>query len=47
MTIDRAEQPTERPYHHGNLRSALLAAAERTVRERGVENLSLDRKSVV
>jgi AcrR family transcriptional regulator len=41
MTTDRAEQPTERPYHHGNLRSALLAAAERTVRERGVENLSL------
>jgi AcrR family transcriptional regulator len=32
---------TERPYHHGNLRSALLAAAERTVRERGVEDLSL------
>jgi AcrR family transcriptional regulator len=41
MTTDRAQQPTERPYHHGNLRSALLAAAERTVRERGVENLSL------
>ncbi|MFL5863509.1 MAG: TetR/AcrR family transcriptional regulator [Solirubrobacteraceae bacterium] len=32
---------TERPYHHGNLRSALLAAAERTVRERGVQDLSL------
>jgi AcrR family transcriptional regulator len=31
----------ERPYHHGNLRSALLAAAERTVRERGVQSLSL------
>ncbi len=30
-----------RPYHHGNLRSALLAAAERTVRERGVQDLSL------
>ena len=41
MTIDRAQQPTERPYHHGNLRSALLAAAERTLRDRGVENLSL------
>jgi AcrR family transcriptional regulator len=41
MRIDRAQQPTERPYHHGNLRRALLAAAERTVRERGVENLSL------
>jgi AcrR family transcriptional regulator len=31
----------ERPYHHGNLRSALLDAAERTVRERGVQDLSL------
>jgi AcrR family transcriptional regulator len=32
---------TERPYHHGNLRTALLARAERTVRERGVQELSL------
>jgi AcrR family transcriptional regulator len=31
----------ERPYHHGNLRSALLAQAERTVREHGVQDLSL------
>jgi AcrR family transcriptional regulator len=30
-----------RPYHHGNLRTALLAQAERTVRERGVNELSL------
>jgi AcrR family transcriptional regulator len=30
-----------RPYHHGNLRTALLAQAERTVREHGVEDLSL------
>jgi AcrR family transcriptional regulator len=30
-----------RPYHHGNLRVALLAEAERTVRERGVQDLSL------
>jgi AcrR family transcriptional regulator len=30
-----------RPYHHGNLRSALLAQAERTVREHGVQDLSL------
>jgi|SRR5277367_4925663 len=30
-----------RPYHHGNLRTALLAAAERTVRERGAQELSL------
>jgi AcrR family transcriptional regulator len=32
---------TERPYHHGNLRTALLSQAERTVRERGVDKLSL------
>jgi AcrR family transcriptional regulator len=31
----------DRPYHHGNLRSALLDQAERTVRERGVQELSL------
>jgi AcrR family transcriptional regulator len=31
----------ERPYHHGNLRQALLEQAERTVRERGVQVLSL------
>jgi AcrR family transcriptional regulator len=30
-----------RPYHHGNLRSELLAAAERTIGERGVAGLSL------
>jgi AcrR family transcriptional regulator len=30
-----------RPYHHGNLREALLAQAERTVRERGTQDLSL------
>jgi AcrR family transcriptional regulator len=30
-----------RAYHHGNLRSALLERAERTVRERGVRALSL------
>ncbi len=32
---------TERPYHHGNLRTALLVQAERTVRERGIQKLSL------
>lgn len=32
---------TERPYHHGNLRTALLEQAERTLRERGVAELSL------
>jgi AcrR family transcriptional regulator len=31
----------ERPYHHGNLRTALLEQAERTIRERGVQELSL------
>jgi AcrR family transcriptional regulator len=31
----------ERPYHHGKLRAALLAQAERTVREHGVQALSL------
>jgi AcrR family transcriptional regulator len=41
MTTDHTQRPTERPYHHGNLRSALLAAAERTVRARGVQDLSL------
>jgi AcrR family transcriptional regulator len=32
---------SERPYHHGNLRTALLEQAERTLRERGVQDLSL------
>ena len=32
---------TERPDHHGNLRSTLLAQAERTVREHGAARLSL------
>ncbi len=31
----------DRPYHHGNLREDLLAQAELTVRERGVDALSL------
>jgi AcrR family transcriptional regulator len=31
----------ERPYHHGNLRMALLEQAERTLRERGAAELSL------
>jgi AcrR family transcriptional regulator len=31
----------QRPYHHGDLRSALLEHAEQTLRERGVEALSL------
>ncbi len=36
-----ADAVNQRPYHHGDLRRALLAQAERTVRERGVEQLSL------
>jgi AcrR family transcriptional regulator len=32
---------TDRPYHHGRLRGALLAEAERTLRESGIEALSL------
>jgi AcrR family transcriptional regulator len=32
---------TERPYHHGNLRAELLAQAELSLREHGVEQLSL------
>ncbi|MFC5745623.1 TetR/AcrR family transcriptional regulator [Actinomadura rugatobispora] len=31
----------ERPYHHGNLRAALLDAAQRGLRERGADQLSL------
>ena len=32
---------TDRPYHHGHLRDTLLAEAGRTLREQGVEQLSL------
>ncbi|WP_208025965.1 TetR/AcrR family transcriptional regulator [Amycolatopsis acidicola] len=31
----------DRPYHHGNLRTALLDAAERGLREHGADKLSL------
>ncbi|MFH9430370.1 TetR/AcrR family transcriptional regulator [Streptomyces sp. NPDC017615] len=33
--------PTSRPYHHGDLRAALLESAERTLREKGAGALSL------
>ncbi|MET9965197.1 TetR/AcrR family transcriptional regulator [Streptomyces sp. NPDC006356] len=33
--------PETRPYHHGDLRAALLAAAERTLRDKGAASLSL------
>ncbi|WP_174186958.1 TetR/AcrR family transcriptional regulator [Nocardia barduliensis] len=32
---------TRRPYHHGDLRAALLARAERTLRDKGLAELSL------
>jgi AcrR family transcriptional regulator len=32
---------TEKPYHHGDLRAALLAAAEAELSEKGVEGFSL------
>lgn len=37
----RCAQVSEQPYHHGNLRTALLEQAERTVRARGAQDLSL------
>lgn len=36
-----SDQMGARPYHHGDLREALLAAAESVLRERGVEGFSL------
>ncbi|MFJ3304368.1 TetR/AcrR family transcriptional regulator [Streptomyces sp. NPDC086549] len=36
-----ARMPESRPYHHGDLRAALLEAAERTLRDRGAGALSL------
>ncbi|MGW5495860.1 TetR/AcrR family transcriptional regulator [Streptomyces olivaceoviridis] len=33
--------PAPRPYHHGDLRAALLKSAERTLRDKGVGALSL------
>ncbi|WP_328544810.1 TetR/AcrR family transcriptional regulator [Streptomyces europaeiscabiei] len=34
-------KPGSRPYHHGDLRAALLDGAERTLREKGAGSLSL------
>ncbi|MFD8812587.1 TetR/AcrR family transcriptional regulator [Streptomyces sp. NPDC059627] len=36
-----APMSRSRPYHHGDLRAALLAGAERTLREKGTAALSL------
>ncbi|HEX8005519.1 MAG TPA: TetR/AcrR family transcriptional regulator [Trebonia sp.] len=33
--------PERQPYHHGNLRATLLTAAERTLREHGIEQVTL------
>jgi AcrR family transcriptional regulator len=41
LSPSEREPSAGRPYHHGNLRSALLTEAERTVRERGVHDVSL------
>jgi AcrR family transcriptional regulator len=40
-TLVAVSEASARPYHHGNLRSALLAQAELVVGEHGVEALSL------
>jgi AcrR family transcriptional regulator len=37
----REPVPDDRPYHHGNLRAALLDAAERSLREHGVDQVAL------
>ncbi|KKD03403.1 TetR family transcriptional regulator [Streptomyces sp. WM6386] len=41
MPSEKSESRETRPYHHGGLRSALLASAERTLREKGTGALSL------
>jgi len=37
----KSQKPAKAPYHHGNLRSALLAASLEAIREQGVAELSL------
>jgi AcrR family transcriptional regulator len=39
--LDRVGFVSEKSYHHGNLRTALLEQAQATVREQGVDSLSL------
>ena len=41
LDIVKTEHPPGRPYHHGSLRPALIAAAEEILAERGVEGFSL------
>ena len=40
-TSKRSDIPLRRPYHHGNLRRALLDEALVTIREEGVDGLTL------
>jgi AcrR family transcriptional regulator len=40
-TSKRSDPPLRRPYHHGNLRRALLDEALATIREEGVDGLTL------
>src|SRR5918998_5691691 len=40
-SLRRRMSTTARPYHHGNLRSALLEGAERALARGGVQELSL------
>lgn len=41
MTERELYRSGQKPYHHGNLRAALLVAAERTLRKQGVEQVTL------
>jgi AcrR family transcriptional regulator len=41
MLAVKPSPPSTRPYHHGNLRQALLRAAETALEARGVQHLSL------
>jgi AcrR family transcriptional regulator len=40
-SLAKVRDVSGRPYHHGNLRAALLAEAERTLRDQGIDQLSL------
>lgn len=41
MNLDQNSVKMDRPYHHGDLRTALVAAAEAVLTERGIEGFSL------
>lgn len=40
-TVKRPPKPPPKPYHHGNLRETLLAAADAVLAERGAQGLTL------